>query len=90
MSTPEQWELGGKIVDQGANHAAIATVRVAWDDVLTKLAEIQITSANLKRSGCGRTEDPTLVVARVVPALHELAEIAKLVATQLESRLGGA
>lgn len=88
--TISQWELGGEIIAKGANHAAIATVRAAWDEVLKKIAEVQVTSANFKQVGYGRTEDPTIILANVVPSLRELAETAKLVADQLESRLSGA
>lgn len=90
MSTPEQWELGGDIIGRGTEHPSLATVKAAWDEVLSKLAEAQLASAGLKRAGVGRTEDPTLIVARVVPALRELSEQSALVASQLEARLGGA
>jgi hypothetical protein len=89
MSTPEQWELGGEIMDRGVEHASLAIVLESWNSVMASLAEAQKASKGLKRIGVGRTEDPTLIVARVVPSLRELAETASLVAKQLEDRLGG-
>jgi len=90
MSTPEQWELGGEIMDKGVEHASLAAVLASWDAVVASLTEAQAASKGLKRVGVGRTEDPTLIVARVVPSLRELAETAALVAKQLEERLGRA
>lgn len=89
MTTPEQWELGGEIMDKGVEHASLAAVLASWEAVLASLSEAQRASKGLRRAGCGRTEDPTLIVARVVPGLRELAETAALVAKQLEERLGG-
>jgi hypothetical protein len=88
MSTPEQWELGGEIMDKGMEHQALLCVQASLDDLCASLAEAQAHSSALKRAGCGRTEDPALIIARVVPALRELAETAALVASQLETRLG--
>ncbi len=89
MSTPEQWELGGEIVDRGMDHPALLAIQASLNELCASLAEVQAHSAGLKRAGCGRTEDPTLIVARVVPALRELSETAAIVARQLEERLGG-
>ncbi len=89
MSTPEQWELGGEIMDKGMEHPSLLCVQASLNDLCASLAEAQAHSSALKRAGVGRTEDPTLIVARVVPALRELAEVAALVASQLEKRLVG-
>jgi hypothetical protein len=90
MSTPQQWELGGEIVEKGLEHAAFRPVLDSWNDVLVRLEEVRKTSAGLKKVGVGRTEDPTLVVARLVPALREVADEIAAVTRQLEARLGGA
>lgn len=86
----EKWELGGEILEQGAAHPSLACVGTSWQDVLKALGEIQEQSKGLKRFGVGRTEDPTLILARVVPALRSLSETAALIADQLEGRLKGA
>lgn len=90
MSTPEQWELGGEIMEKGVEHASLAAVLASWNAVVASLAEARQASLGLKRAGVGRTEDPTLIVSRVVPSLLELAETAAIVAMQLEERLGHA
>lgn len=90
MSTPQQWELGGEIVEKGLEHAAFRPVLDSWNEVLIRLEEVRRTSAGLKKVGVGRTEDPTLIVARLVPALREVAEEIAAITGQLEARLGGA
>lgn len=86
-TTPTQWKLGGEVIDQGAEHPALATVSKSWAGVLAVLAEVQQQSAGLKRVGAGRTEDPTLLLAQLVPALREHAELVNIVAAQLEAGL---
>ena len=88
-STPEQWELGGEILDRGESHPAIKVIRDKYADVLEAIKESAQRSRGMKRIGVGRTEDPTLVLANVVPAIRELSETASVVADQLEKRLGG-
>ena len=88
-STPEQWELGGEILDKGEAHPAIKAIKDEYNAVIQALHDAASKSKNLKRVGVGRTEDPTLVVAHVVPAIEELSETAKLIAHQLKTRLGG-
>lgn len=83
----EAWELGGEIMDQGLGHPCLQVVSNACQGVLAALAEIQQQSASLKRFGVGRTEDPTLIVARLLPALRNLSEETGFVARQLEERL---
>ncbi len=81
------WTLGGEIVDQGMAHPALRAVTAEIEALQAALAEVQRQSAGLKRVGVGRTEDPTLLVARVVPALRSLSETAALVADQMQARL---
>ena len=88
-STPEQWELGGEILDRGERHPAIKAIRDEYEKVLAAIRESAERSRGMKRIGVGRTEDPTLVLANVVPAIRELSETASVVADQLEKRLGG-
>lgn len=88
MSTPNQWELGGEILDKGKEHRAFLTISESWSEVEKALAESQQFSKNLKKVGVGRTEDPTLILARIVPALEEHAETVRLVARQMRERLG--
>lgn len=87
MTTPAQWELGGEIIKQGTEHASLAAVCAAYADVLKSLLETRTSAEGLRRVGAGRTEDPALIVANIVPSLRELAETASLVASQLEERL---
>ena len=88
-STPEQWELGAEILDQKEKHPAIQTLKKAYDEILKSVDEADKRSKNLKKVGVGKTEDPTLVMSHVVPAIEELAEEAQIVARQLTQRLGG-
>lgn len=81
------WELGGEIMERGSKHPSLAAVEKEWLEVLASLAGIQSQSASLKRVGVGRTEDPTLIIAHLVPRLRELSTTAALVADQLEERL---
>lgn len=90
MSTPQQWELGGEILDKGTEHPSLKIITDSWTSVLEKLDEVRKTSERLKRVGVGRTEDGTLIVARLVPSLRGHAEEILAVAKQLEERLGGA
>ena len=59
-TTPEQWELGGDILDQGERHPAIKAIKDRYVDILKALAESAQRSMGMKRIGVGRTEDPTL------------------------------
>jgi len=88
LTETEQWELGGEIMDRGPEHPAVKAVTESLDSVLEKLEEVRRFSANLKKVGVGRTEDATLIVARLVPALREHSKIAERVANQLAERLG--
>ncbi len=90
MSTPQQWELGGEIMDQGMEHPALKAISADLEEVRKVLAEIQKQSAGLKKCGVGRTEDPTLIVARLVPKIRSMSETVSIVADQLSARLGAA
>lgn len=81
------WELGGEIMDQGLEHPALKAVMAELKELEMALADVQKQSKCLKKFGVGRTEDPTLIVARVVPQLRRLGEAAGLVADQLQARL---
>jgi len=88
LTETEQWKLGGDIMDQGLEHPAFKTMTRTWDEIEKKLAEVQLFSANLKKIGVGRTEDGTLIKARLVPALRDYADLVATVAAQLDERLG--
>lgn len=83
----ECWTLGGEIMDQGLEHPALKAVMAELQELRMALADVQRQSAGLKKHGVGRTEDPTLIVARVVPQLRRLGEAATIVADQLQARL---
>jgi len=87
-STPQEWELGGDMIDKGMAHPAFKRIQDAWKDVEEALADAQRQSAGLKRIGVGRTEDPTLIGAKVIPALQDYAREVELIAKQLKDRLG--
>lgn len=87
-TTPKEWELGGEIIDKGMDHPAFKRIQDAWKDVETAMADVQRQSAGLKRIGVGRTEDPTLIGAKVIPALEDYAREVGLIAKQLKDRLG--
>ena len=79
--------MAAEILDKGENHPAIKAVKDAYQEVVKQIGEAAKRSANMKRVGVGRTEDPTLVVAHVVPALKDLGDEAHAIAKQLEQRL---
>ncbi len=81
------WALGDEVLGLGMGHPALKAVTAEIAALEAALAEAKARSASLKRFGVGRTEDPALVVAHVVPALRSLGETAALVADQLQARL---
>ena len=87
MTSEAQWEMAAEILQKGEKHPAIKAVYDAYQEVVAQIDEAAVRSKNMKRIGVGRTEDPTLVVSHVVPALRELAETASLIAEQMEKRL---
>jgi len=87
-SSPDQWEMAAEILEKKESHPAIQALKKAYDEVLKSIDKAEKFSKNLKKVGVGRTEDPTLVVREVVPAIKELAEEADLIAKQLVQRLG--
>lgn len=86
-SSPEQWELAAEILDKGMDHPAMKAVTAPLKGIEDALKDAARRSANMKKIGVGRTEDPTLVIAHVVPAIEELADTARVVAKQLVGRL---
>ncbi len=87
MTTPMQWELADQIIEQRLAHPALLAVSRDWDQIAAVLDELKKAGDGLKKCGAGRTEHATIVVARLVPALRELAETAALVADQMQQRL---
>jgi hypothetical protein len=86
-SSPMQWELAGEILDEGLKHKAFQVITKSLEEVEKALKEAKKRSDGMKKIGVGRTEDPTLVVSMVVPALKEHAEETMTVANQLMQRL---
>lgn len=86
-STPEQWELAGKILDDGEKHPAIQALAKAYQAVLGSLKEAADRSQQLRKRGVGRTEDGSLILANVVPEIEALSKIAAKVAQQLQQKL---
>lgn len=81
------WILGGEVLDQGMAHPALKVVTAALAELTQALAEAQEQSRGLKRFGVGRTEDPALILARVLPKLRNLGDECAFVADQLEKHL---
>jgi hypothetical protein len=82
----EQWEMAAEILEQGESHPALKVLTDQFGEVVKGLKEAAQRSARLKKVGVGRTEDPTLVLALVMPEIKTLAEKAALVAKQMEQR----
>jgi len=83
-STPEQWEMAGQVLDDGFRKGFLKTLSARWDGVSGGLSQAQKESANLRRVGVGRTEDQNLILAHLVPALKDLANVAKGIADKYE------
>jgi len=86
-STEEQWEMASEILAKKEEHAAIKVIKGGYDAVLKAIEVAAEKSANIKKYGGGRTEDPTFVVSEVVPAIEELAADCEAIAKQMRSRL---
>jgi hypothetical protein len=82
----EPWGVAADILDQGEAHPALMVLKNQFDAVLNGIKEATQRSSRLKKAGMGRTEDPTLVLALVVPEIKTLAEKAAIVAKQMEQR----
>lgn len=87
-SSQEQWEMASEMLDKGIKHEAFQVIAKSWDEVEDALKEAKKSSDAMKRVGVGRTEDPTLILSKVVPALKEHAEMTGAVVRQLTQRLG--
>jgi len=85
-TSEEQWELAAEILDKGEAHPAIKALKVQYDKILSGIKEAAERSARMKRVGVGRTEDPTLVLAHVMPEIKELGETAEVIAKQMIQR----
>lgn len=84
FSETEQWEMADELLRGGMGHEVLAEVVAAHAALQATLVEALEASRGLKRVGAGRTEDPTLVIARVLPALRELERAAKWAADRVE------
>lgn len=87
-SSPQQWEAAAEILEQKAEHEAIKIIKNGYETVLKAIDEADRKSKNLKRVGVGRTEDPTMVMIHVQPAIQELGEVCLVIARQMKERFG--
>jgi len=85
-SSPEQWEMAARLLDEGWKAFPLKKLQERWDGVGEGLESAQKASKNLRSRGVGRTEDGTLIVARIVPALRDLARDADKLADKLEKQ----
>jgi len=85
-SSPEQWELAGKVLDDGFRGPPLKDLAIAWKDLEKSFAEAQKRSANLRRVGVGRTEDHNLILSYILPELRALAGTASVIADQFERK----
>ena len=85
-TSPEQWEGAAELLDWGADHPAIEVLSDQFKKILEGIKEAAARSARMKKIGVGRTEDPTFVLAHVVPEIKKLGEKAIIVAKQMEQR----
>jgi len=88
-TSPEQWEAAAEVLEKKAEHAAIKVIKDGYDTVLQRIDEADRKSKNMKRIGVGRTADPDLVLAHVVPAIQNLGEECLTIAKQMKTRFGG-
>jgi hypothetical protein len=88
-SSEEQWELAAEILAKKEEHDAIKAIKAGYEDVLKSIAEAEKRSKGMQRMGVGRTEDPTLVLTMVVPAIQELSETCAVIVEQMQKRLSG-
>jgi len=88
-SSPEQWDAAAEVLEKKAEHAAIKVLRDGYDRVLKAIDEADRKSKNMKRIGVGKTADPDLVLAEVVPAIQELGEECMAIVKQMKTRFGG-
>lgn len=86
-STPEQWALGTEVLAQKMEHPALKAILAQVSEISTSIHSAAQRSDSLKKIGAGSAEDPTLVLAHVVPELETLAKTAMTVAKQLKERL---
>ena len=87
-STPEQWEMAGELLDNGFKKFPLLSVARAWGELEKGLKRAQEQSARLRRVGVGRTEDATLIMAEVAPALQDLKREIERVLESLEKAFG--
>jgi len=86
-SRPDKCELAAEMLEQGERHPAISLLNKAYEDIVRKLREAKIDSDKYKKMGVGITEDPSIVMETVYPAVVDLAEKAQLIAKQMKDWL---
>lgn len=88
-TSPDQWDAAAEILEKKAEHAAIKIIKTGYEEVLKAIDEADRRSKNMKRIGVGRTEDPTMVLVHVEPAIRELGEECMVISKQMKEKFGG-
>jgi hypothetical protein len=87
-SSPAQWEEASAILEKKAEHEAIKVIQKGFDAILKAIEEADKRSKGMKSIGVGRTEDPTMVLLHVEPAIRGLGETCEIIANQMKERFG--
>jgi hypothetical protein len=88
-TSPQQWDAAAEILEQKEEHAAIKLIKNGFAEVLKAIDEADKRSKNMKRIGVGRTEDPTMILVHVEPAIRGLGEECLHIAKQMKERFSG-
>ena len=80
-------DLAHEILEQGLRHPALGAVSRAWEQVESALKKADTEHQNMHRHGIGSTEDVTLVMNHIVPALKSYQGTVEVVIDQLTQRL---
>ena len=79
--------IAEEFITLGDEHPAILAIGNAFNEVLAALGDSQKKAFNLKAAGEGSTKYPVLLLTGLQPKVLKLAEIAAVVAKQMEDRL---
>lgn len=83
---PERGAMASAILDQGEDHPALRILKAQYEAIVNGIKEASQHSSRMAKIGAGRTEDPTYVLAHVMPEVKKLAEQATIIAKQMEQR----
>jgi len=85
--SPDRNLIASEILDQGEDHPALKVLKAQYDAIVNGIKAASQHSARMAKVGVGRTEDPTYVLAHVLPEIKKLAREAAIVAQQMEKRV---